>query len=259
MKKAVQEDSLGISPKDRATEWIRWFIDEHDLVGGDRLPPERELCEMVGVSRTALRGAIVQLVSEHVLESRQGSGTYVCPPKPVNIFQETYNFSEAVRNVGLTPSSKLVYVRMSDATGDLADSIGLPQGSPLFEIRRVRLADGVPAAIETAYVNYAICPGIERHNFESESLYDVLFEEYGVRVEHGSERISITRLNAEEAELLEVSEGMPVFFERSVEFTDSYVPVEYAKAVIIPSRLRFASNGAANGSHAEVGNKWLMS
>lgn len=258
MKKDVQEDALGIPPKDRAIEGILWYIDEHGLVGGDRLPPERELCEMVGVSRTALRGAIVQLVSGHVLESHRGSGTYVCPPKPVNIFQETYNFSEAVRNVGLTPSSRLVYARMIEATGDLVDCTGLPQGSQIFEIRRVRLADGVPAAIETAYVNYSICSDIERHDFECESLYDVLLEEYGIRVEHGSERISITRLNPEEAELLEVAEGTPVFFERSVEYTGDYVPVEYAKAVIIPSRLRFASNGAANGSCAKMGNKWLM-
>ena len=65
----------GIPPKDRAVEGILWYIQEHGLEGGDRLPPERELCELIGVSRTALRGAIALLISRDTLESRQGSGT----------------------------------------------------------------------------------------------------------------------------------------------------------------------------------------
>ena len=73
-----------------------WYIKSEGLKGGDRLMPERELAEKLGVSRTALRAAITQLISTHVLESRQGSGTYVLPPKPINIFQETYNYSDAV-------------------------------------------------------------------------------------------------------------------------------------------------------------------
>lgn len=51
------------------------------LAGGDRLPAERVLCEEIGVSRTALRAGITRLISCGTLESRRGSGTYVCPPK----------------------------------------------------------------------------------------------------------------------------------------------------------------------------------
>ena len=53
------------------------------MQGGDRLPAERVLCEELGVSRTALRAAIARLISCGTLESRRGSGTYVCPPKPL--------------------------------------------------------------------------------------------------------------------------------------------------------------------------------
>ena len=88
-------ESYAIPPKDRAVEGILWYIQHHQLTGGDRLPAERVLCEVIGVSRTALRAGITRLISCGTLESRRGSGTYVCPPKPLNIFQETYNFSGA--------------------------------------------------------------------------------------------------------------------------------------------------------------------
>ncbi len=44
---------------------------------GDKLPPERELCKEMGVSRTTLRFALYALCGKGLLELRQGSGAYV--------------------------------------------------------------------------------------------------------------------------------------------------------------------------------------
>lgn len=250
--------SSGVPPKDRAQEGILWYIKSEGLRGGDRLMSERELAEMIGVSRTALRAAITQLISTHVLESRQGSGTYVLPSKPINIFQETYNYSDAVRRAGREPGSRLEYARLIEADEELAGRTCLAVGAPLFEMRRIRFADDEPVSIETAYVNYAICAGIESHDFATESLYDVLAAVYGVHVGHGRERISIARATAEEALLLQVEEGSPVYFERALECQSDGLPVEYLKAVILPSRYRFASNGCENGSRPKgVKSTWL--
>ena len=166
-------ESYAIPPKDRAVEGILWYIQHHQLTGGDRLPAERVLCEVIGVSRTALRAGITRLISCGTLESRRGSGTYVCPPKPLNIFQETYNFSDAVRTAGLHPSSRLVSTETVEADETLADKLGVAAGAPLLRMQRVRLIEGEPASIETAHVNLSLCPSLPDHDFEHESLYDV--------------------------------------------------------------------------------------
>lgn len=54
------------------------LIDSDAYVPGDRLPSERELSELLGVSRTTLRQGIKVLESAGRLETRVGSGTYVC-------------------------------------------------------------------------------------------------------------------------------------------------------------------------------------
>lgn len=56
---------------------IRNMIDSGELHPGDRLPAERSLAEMFGVSRTTVREAIKVLAESGVLESRQGAGTFV--------------------------------------------------------------------------------------------------------------------------------------------------------------------------------------
>lgn len=253
----MADEAHAIPPKDRAIEGILWYVQSRGLGANDRLPAERELCEVIGVSRTALRAAIARLVSCGYLESRRGSGTFVCPPKPLNVFQETYNYSEAVRRSGQVPSSRLVYARYETADETLAQKTGLEVGAPVYALRRVRLVDGEPASIETAQVNAALCPTLDQHDYRVESLYDVLLNEGGVRVEHGREHISIARLNAEEAALLEADEGTPTFFEASVEFDANMRPVEYCKSVVLPTKYRFADNGEANGVQTKVGEEWL--
>jgi GntR family transcriptional repressor for pyruvate dehydrogenase complex len=46
---------------------------------GDRLPPERELCQQFGIARTSLREALKAMELVGMLDSRVGDGTFVCP------------------------------------------------------------------------------------------------------------------------------------------------------------------------------------
>ena len=136
----MSSEPYAIPPKDRAFEGILWYIKHYDLQSGDRLPAERVLCEELGVSRTALRAAITRLISCGTLESRRGSGTYVCPPKPLNIFQETWNYTQAVERVGSKSTARLVWSKVVYADIDLAQKAQIDLGMPLFCIRRVRVS-----------------------------------------------------------------------------------------------------------------------
>lgn len=56
---------------------IKQLISKGELKPGDRIPSERELAGMLGVSRPSVREAIMVLEAMGFLESRQGGGTYV--------------------------------------------------------------------------------------------------------------------------------------------------------------------------------------
>jgi len=56
---------------------LREMIHRGELRPGDRLPPERDLAKLLGVSRPTLRAGIRSLTTVGILQSRQGAGTFV--------------------------------------------------------------------------------------------------------------------------------------------------------------------------------------
>lgn len=66
-------------PRNHVAERLRELLADEDVGPGDRLPPERELATRLGVSRSSLREGLRRLSDLGIIESRQGSGTYVAP------------------------------------------------------------------------------------------------------------------------------------------------------------------------------------
>ncbi|HYZ54419.1 MAG TPA: FadR/GntR family transcriptional regulator [Streptosporangiaceae bacterium] len=62
---------------EQVVERLRAHVAETELRAGDRLPPERELADRLGVSRASVREAIVALEVQGLVEVRHGGGTYL--------------------------------------------------------------------------------------------------------------------------------------------------------------------------------------
>jgi DNA-binding FadR family transcriptional regulator len=67
---------------DEAIAGIKRMIVSGELGPGDRLPPEKELSERLGLSRSSLREAVKALEVIRVLDVRRGDGTYVTSLEP---------------------------------------------------------------------------------------------------------------------------------------------------------------------------------
>ncbi len=69
------------------TRRIRDLIAESGLVRGDRLPSERELAVLLGLSRPALREGLRRLVDAGVLVPRRGAGTFIAGADPEQLLE----------------------------------------------------------------------------------------------------------------------------------------------------------------------------
>lgn len=74
-------------PRNHVAERLRELLADEELVPGDRLPPERELATQLGVSRSSLREGLRRLTDLGIIQSRQGSGTYLAPLDLDDLFE----------------------------------------------------------------------------------------------------------------------------------------------------------------------------
>lgn len=63
---------------------IKSAISSGELKPGDKLPPERELAKLFGVSRTSIREALKSLATSGLITIRHGDGAYVSEPRLEN-------------------------------------------------------------------------------------------------------------------------------------------------------------------------------
>ena len=63
---------------EKIVTWIQEEVRSGRKVSGEKLPSEQELSEQFQVSRQTVRRALEELVKENIVESRRGSGSYIC-------------------------------------------------------------------------------------------------------------------------------------------------------------------------------------
>ena len=97
-------------------------------------------------------------------------------------------------------------------------------------VKRLRLADGEPMAIELLHTRASLVPGLTASDLEENSFYDLLADRYGISIVGGTQTVEPTVTNDEESEALGVPLHSPaLLFERVtrastgdiVEFTNS--------------------------------------
>jgi GntR family transcriptional regulator len=147
------------------------------LAAGEAIPSERQLGTDLGVSRLTVRAALDQLVREGYLVRRRGAGTFVAEPKvPKGI--DISSFSDEMRERGLTPASRTLDLRTIPAGARLGRILHVSPSEPVLSVKRLRLADGDPMAIELLHVRASLVPGLTAEDLETNSFYDLLATRY---------------------------------------------------------------------------------
>jgi GntR family transcriptional regulator len=203
---------------------------------GEALPSERRLVEELGVSRPTLRQAVDGLVAEGLLDRRHGSGTYVAEPR-IAVPLTMTSFTEDMIRRGMKPGGRVLSFRTETAGARIGRRLALSPTEEVFTIRRLRLADGAPMAIETLCLPRALMPGLRRDVLEGRSFYDLL-RGAGVEIASGSETIEPTVTTPEEAADLGVLVHVPAFLFERVTRDEDGRPLEYVRSVYRGDRYR---------------------
>jgi GntR family transcriptional regulator len=204
---------------------LRGAIENRIIGPDDALPPERDLAEMLKVSRITVRKAIDELVEDGLLIRKQGSGTFVSNRVEKN-FAKLTSFSEDMRARGREPRS--MWLNRAEGTVTPEESLTLRSspGTPVYRFHRIRIADDAPMAIEYATVLATCLPSIDS---VQDSLYEAL-ERAGNRPVRALQRLRAVLLTAEQAKLLKAQEREAGLLVARVGYLKDGRAVEYSQS-----------------------------
>ena len=215
---------------------------------GERLNNEKWLCESLEVSRTTLRKAIDELISEGLLERRPNKGVYVSYSKfdtaavdrPFSIFQE-------LKGAGYTPTSKILYFNRRRAGEDLAKKFSIDSEDIVLEIHRIRYSDERPFMINHLFLPEKLFSDFNPWLLVDGSLHDILQMDYGVSIVKSSQNVTVATATKEQAELLGVHFRTALLKTSSTATSRDGIVVDYQESLIntnyVPYMFRFNWNG----------------
>ena len=239
MKYSIDHDSsmpYYAQVRDALIEGIR----QDNWQPGNQLPNELDLCDLFGVSRTVIRQALNDLVSNGLIIRKKGKGTFVAEPKiKESLVQKLTGFYQDMVEQGHKPVTRVLKQELMPATRTIAGFLQIDPDTAVVEIERLRFVQDEPIQLTTTYVPHHLCRELIHEDLSHQSLYFYLEKQCGIMIVRGHRSVEAIAANASEAKQLNVKKGAPLILLESVSFLDDGTPIEYYRAVHRGDRTRF--------------------
>ncbi len=213
-------------------------IQSGELSVGDPLDSEEELSRRYQVSRMTARQALHVLKAAGYAVSHKGRGTFVARPKLEKNIMHLRGFTEDMRQRGMEPSSRILEKKVVIADEDLMQKLRLGPNEKVLRLRRLRLADRLPMALEESNIPLRNFPGLEDLDFSKQSLYQTLRERYKVDVSWADETIEALPATRDQAALLTIPQRSSMLSISRVVRTMEEVPIEATNSLYRGDRYR---------------------
>lgn len=212
----------------RLKNLVQRSIESGELKEGDAIPAERDVAEMLSISRVTVRKAFQELVIEGVLVQRRGSGTYVNGPgrRIEQPLSRLTSFTQDMHLRGIKTDADWLSRSSALPTPDEALKLSISPSERVSRFHRLRRADGIPLAIENAVIPNSFLPSPE---LVEGSLYAAL-DARGLKPVRALQRLHAAALSASDAKLLDLPTGSPALFIERISYLSDGRAVEFTRS-----------------------------
>jgi GntR family transcriptional regulator len=212
------------------------MIKSGSLRPGQTICSEGTCATQLGISKMTVRQAFQALRSEGLLVIEKGKRPVVGTGRLQKDFHRLRGFTEEMSRRGLKPSSKVLQIEKALPDPATANLLRLLHNEEVYRIRRLRYADRDVVGLETAVLPARLCPDLEKQDLETQSLYALMETRYNIGVEWSEEQLEALPAQKEEAKLLQVTVGFPLFSMRRIAYAKDDAPVEFTHSLFRSDR-----------------------
>ncbi|WP_454689086.1 GntR family transcriptional regulator [Achromobacter aloeverae] len=229
--------SAGVPMYHQIAQVLRRRLEAGDLGAGNQMATEQALCEEFGVSRTTVRHALSYLKREGLLSSRRGVGTRRVEAGP----RKKY-----VRSTGdplhatLSSKPRILSLGLAPAPAQVARFLGLEEGAEVFKIVRMHDLDGEPLSVVISYMP-AYLSRISRSAMQRETLHEIFWHDFGLKVERSVHTIRVSRADTDIAALLKIGLADPVMHIQAQTFLRGGQPIRWTENYFCEDRYEYTA------------------
>ena len=185
-------------------------IKNKNLKENDKILTEREYCEKYNLSRATVRQAIAYLEKKGYIYKIQGCGTFVSSRVLKQKLLKFYSFTEEMKKQGKIPESKIISFKEKEAGEKIGLELKIDKSEKVFELIRLRIADGEEMMYEKTYLPVKKFPSLSKKDLLESPLYDILQVRYGINFSKAVERFSVLSCEDDIAKILSIDIKSPV-------------------------------------------------
>jgi GntR family phosphonate transport system transcriptional regulator len=213
-------------------------MDRGEFVAGDALPTAIQLSERYGVHRHTVRQAFRYLAEQGRVSVEQGRGTFVTAERIPYKLGRRVSFRTNLQAAGLTTSGRVLESAVIPSPAPIARVLRLAPGAPIWSVRNVSEADGVPLSTSIHYLSAERFPDFATRLAEADGSISAAFASYGIAAyERLSTRLHARGATAEEATILGLTEGAPVLHSTGLDGLASGTPLQLAETAFPGERV----------------------
>ncbi|MEW2085104.1 MULTISPECIES: GntR family transcriptional regulator [unclassified Streptomyces] len=211
-------------------------IERGTLTPGSLLGNEIELANRLGLSRPTVRQAIQSLVDKGLLVRRRGVGTQVVHSQ-VKRPLELSSLYDDLEAAGQRPATIVLRNAFEPASAEVAAALGVPEGSDVQLIERLRFAHGEPMARLRNHLPAGLFE-CDTERLEATGLYRMM-RTAGITLHSARQSVGARAATELEAELLTEETGAPLLTMERTTFDDTGRAVEFGSHIYRASRYAF--------------------
>ena len=198
-------------------------IQQRVYTAGQIIESENKLCEILNVSRMTVRKALDSLVSDGIVYKEKGRGTFVSKQPKYSEFRcGAGGFTQEAKKRGMVPSTTDVTLNLIEANEKIAKNLNIPLHEKVWEITRVRCADGIPNIYVEEYFLYTHCPDLTI-DIVHQSMYEYL-EKKGILFAFVDQKLEAVSCNSEIAKKLHIKKGHPLIRMSLIAYMKNGIP-----------------------------------
>ncbi len=218
-----------------------------------KLKSETDLAAELGVNRGTIRNAFKTLIEEGLLVRIHGRGTFVRAKTIEQPLADNFiTFSEGLVLEDITYETRVLEQAIMSPDQRIASLLSVPVGAKVLFLKRIRSVGNEPLILLENYVSLSFCPGIEQTDFEHQTLFGTLEDQYDLKIDWGRRVFEARQADEAIAQALAISLCDPVMYVRQISYLESGSPIELSDLWIRGNTFRISAIIKRDGKHTKV-------